>query len=129
MQGNNPALLDRLYINNGKGNFERSVDGLPAIYKNKSAVATADIDHDGDLDLFVGVLADATAYGLPQTSYLLLNDGKGHFNIAGDNIAMLKNIGMVTAAAWADVDKNGWPDLIIAGEWMQLKIFLNKRGN
>lgn len=124
--GENPVLLDKLYINNGKGSFTRSADGLPAIYGNKSCVAIADIDKDGDSDIFVGTLADSRAYGVPQTSYLLLNDGKGKFSIAGQDVMPLNALGMVTSAAFSDFNKDGWPDLMVAGEWMPLTIFNNK---
>ena len=74
----NPSLADRLYLNDGKGNFTESVNALPSILINKSCVAVADVDQDGDR-FFVGGLADAKKYGYPQSSYLLLNDGKGQF--------------------------------------------------
>ena len=123
-----PQLLDRLYLNDGKGNFTKTINSLPPLYSNKSSVAVADVDNDGDSDLFVGVLANANAYGIPQTSYLLLNDGKAHFSIADKSIVDLNNIGMVTSAMFADVNKDGWPDLIIAGEWMPVTIFINNHG-
>jgi enediyne biosynthesis protein E4 len=125
--GNNPALTDRLYINDSKGNFTKSVS-LPPIFQNKSCVTVADIDKDGDNDLFVGTLADANAFGIPQTSHLLINDGKGNFSIAAQNIIPLTNIGLVTTAAFSDLNKDGWPDLIIAGEWMPVSIFINNKG-
>ena len=126
--GNNPALLDRLYLNDGKGHFTKSTNALPPLYANKSTVCAADVNHDGRQDLFVGSRADATAYGLPQTSYLLLNDGKGHFSAADEHIIDLKQIGMVTAAAFADVNNDGWPDLVVAGEWMPITVFINHQG-
>jgi hypothetical protein len=127
--GNNVSLADRLYLNNGKGHFLKSTNSLPRIFANKSCVAVADVDKDGDLDLFVGTLANARAYGVPQTSYLLLNDGQGHFTPAGENIIALSKIGMVTTATFADVNKDGLSDLIVAGEWMPITIFLNKKGS
>src|SRR5690606_31022807 len=125
--GNHPALIDRLYINDGKGNFTKS-NTLPEIFSNKSCVAAADIDNDGDMDIFVGTLADANAYGAPQTSHLLLNDGKGNFSIATQQTISLQNIGIVTTASFSDINKDGWIDLIVTGEWMPLKILLNKYG-
>ncbi len=124
--GNNPYLLDRLYINDGKGSFTKSLNSLPPIFENKSCVAIADVDHDGDMDIFVGNLANAGAYGIPQTSFLLINDGKGHFSI--DKNILLSNIGMITCAAFADLNNDGWKDLIVAGEWMPVTIFINKKG-
>src|SRR6476620_11705581 len=126
--GNDPALLDRLYINDGKGHFTRSANGLPLLFQNKSCVSAADIDHDGDMDLFVGNLANPKAYGIPQTSELLLNDGKGNFKVAEDGIMNLLNIGMVTTASFADINRDGWSDLIVAGEWMPITVFTNKHG-
>ncbi|MGH2646579.1 MAG: FG-GAP-like repeat-containing protein, partial [Ginsengibacter sp.] len=124
--GNNNYLLDRLYLNDGKGNFTKSINSLPAIFENKSCVTVADVDHDGDMDIFVGNLANALAYGVPQTSYLLINDGKGHFTI--DKNIQLSNIGMVTSAVFADVNNDGWKDLIVTGEWMPVTIFINNKG-
>ncbi|OLY94206.1 Repeat domain-containing protein [Cnuella takakiae] len=121
-----PRLWDRLYLNDGKGGFAKS-KGLPFISSNKSCVAAADVDGDGDRDLFLGVLANSVAYGVPQTSVLLLNDGKGNFTKAEGRMP-LQNIGMVTAARFADVDGNKLPDLVLAGEWMPLTIMLNKGG-
>lgn len=126
--GNDPALLDRLYINDGNGHFSKSTS-LPPIYANKSCITAADVDHDGDNDLFVGTLADAHAYGIPQTSYLLLNDGNGNFRIAPQNSISLSNIGMVTSAAFVDMNKDGWSDLVVVGEWMPVTVFLNRNGS
>ncbi len=123
------ALEDRLYLNDGKGHFRKSLNYMSQLYENKSCIAVADVDHDGDLDMFVGDLANTRGsdYGVPQTSHLYLNDGKGHFSIAVDNIHLDK-IGMVTCAAFADLNGDGWPDLIVSGEWMPLKIFMNDHG-
>ncbi len=126
--GNNNFLLDRLYLNDGKGNFIKSTNSLPAIFENKSCVTAADVDHDGDMDLFVGNLANAGAYGIPQTSFLLINDGSGHFTIDNNKTIRLSNLGIVTSAVFADINNDGWKDLIVTGEWMPVTIFLNKNG-
>ena len=125
--GNSPFLVDRLYMNDGKGHFTKS-QTLPGITKNKSCISTADIDKDGDTDIFVGVLADAVAYGIPQTSVLLINDGKANFSVAPQSTIQLSNLGIVTSASFADVNKDGWPDLAVSGEWMPLYIFINEKG-
>lgn len=124
-----PNLTDRLYINDGKGNFKKDSSALPNILTNKSCVTTADIDHDGDEDVFIGTLANAHAYGIPQSSHLLINDGKGHFTGASQSLINLDNIGMVTSASFADINKDGWRDLVIAGEWMSIYVFMNDHGN
>lgn len=121
-------LADKLYLNNGKGHFTDASSKIPAILKNKSCVAVADIDKDGDEDIFVGGLADAKQFGFPQPSYILINNGSGMFTNAGSNIINLDTAGIVTTASFTDVDNNGWPDLIIAGEWMPIKVFYNTNG-
>ena len=126
--GNNPSLSDRLYINDGKGHFTKSTNSLPLLLKSKSCVSVADVDKDGDSDIFIGALADPKAFGIPQTSFLLINDGKGHFKIADANVISLADIGIVTSSVFADVNNDGWNDLIVAGEWMPLTIFINKSG-
>ena len=119
---------DRLYINDGKGAFTKS-GRLPEINGNKSVAVAADVDRDGDMDLFVGGRVVAGRYGDVPRSYLLLNDGKGNFSIATEAIAPgLQSAGMITDAAWTDLDKDGWPDLVIAGEWMPVTIYKNQKG-
>jgi hypothetical protein len=121
--------LDRLYLNDGKGNFSRS-EGLPAIPGNKSVVVAADFDRDGDKDLFVGGRVVARRYGETPKSHLLINDGKGKFAIASDSKAPgLNSIGMVTDAAWTDIDKDSWPELVIVGEWMPVTVYKNQKGS
>jgi len=123
-----PALADHLYINDSKGHFTEPAGVLPAMLTNKSCVAVADIDQDGSQDIFVGGLTDAKRYGYPSPSYLLLNDGKGHFKLADTSVIRLNDLGIITSCAFADVNNDGWPDLVIAGEWMPLKIFINHKG-
>ncbi|GGA90652.1 VCBS repeat-containing protein [Puia dinghuensis] len=123
-----PALADHLYLNDGKGHFSESVGALPAILTNKSCVAVADVNGDGSPDLFVGGLADADRYGYPVSSHLLVNDGRGKFREADRAVIDLKGIGMVTSGVFADINHDGWPDLVVAGEWMPLKLFINHRG-
>jgi hypothetical protein len=126
--GEMPELKDRLYFNDGKGHFTKSA-GLPALFENKSVVCAADFDKDGDIDIFVGGRANANIYGMPPQSYLLRNDGKGNFSIVTNELAKgLSNIGMITDAAWADVDHDGWPDLLLAGEWLPPILFINNHG-
>ena len=126
--GITPLLNDRLYLNDGKGHFTFA-DNLPAMSENKSAVRVADVDHDGDLDIFVGGRSISRNYGNPPASYLLINDGKGKFSFAPTGITViLQQLGMVTDASWTDVDKDGWLDLVVVGEWMQPVLFKNIHG-
>lgn len=128
MPANQLASADRLFINDGQGHFKILPNSIPHLYENKSCVTTADIDKDGDMDVFVGFLSDPLRYGIPQNSYLYLNDGKGIFSIAPASIMNLLHIGLVTAAAFTDVNNDTWPDLIVTGEWMPMKIFINNNG-
>lgn len=125
---NEIALLDRLYINDGTGHFTRAPSPMSVVYENKSCVSVADIDNDGDQDIFVGNLTSPVKYGTPTTSYLFINDGNAHFTKAGENIIPLHLLGMVTAASFTDIDNDGWKDLVVTGEWMPMKIFKNKKG-
>ena len=122
-----PELQDRLYINDGKGNFSRSVN-LPAILDNKSCVAAADIDGDGDLDLFVGATASSGEYGVTPLSYLLLNN-KGSFTIADSSRFSQNRPGLITVCAFIDFDHDQDPDLLLAGEWMSPIILENIKGS
>ncbi|MFC5409938.1 VCBS repeat-containing protein [Larkinella bovis] len=123
-----PEQVDRLYLNDGKGNFSRS-NGLPPMYDNKSCVRPVDFDGDGDLDLFVGGRVVAFAYGKVPNSYLLINDGKGRFTDKTDQLAPeLRKVGMVTDAIWMDYDQDKDLDLVVAGDWMPIRVFAKQNG-
>jgi hypothetical protein len=125
------ALADRLYLNNGSGQFTKSGQILPAgKYESTSCVKPLDFDKDGDIDLFVGIRLLPFSYGLPVDGYLLENDGKGNFSdVTVQKAASLRKIGMITDMAWADVDKDGDSDMVIVGDWMPVKIFINENGS
>jgi hypothetical protein len=126
---NDPSFQDRLYINDGKGNFQKKANALPALLSSKSCVRVADIDGDGDMDLFLGGRLVPGKYPLAPRSYILLNDGRGNFTDATQSVCTaLLTPGMITDACWADVNNDNQPDLIVAGEWMPVKIFINSRG-
>lgn len=120
-----PALQDRLYLNDGRGRFTRATDALPAALISGSVVAAADIDGDGDQDLFVGARSVPWRYGIDPSSQLLLNDGRGRFTDITANAPGLKNIGMVTDAIWNDVDGDRKMDLVVVGEWMPVVVYRN----
>ena len=125
------ALLDRLYFNRGGGVFEKSRQLLPVAtrFESTSTVAVADIDLDGDQDLFVGVRVIPGLYGVPCNGYLLRNDGKGGFeDITKEHAPGLHNVGMITDALWADVNGDSLSDLVVVGDWMAVNLFINKKG-
>ncbi|MCL6296390.1 VCBS repeat-containing protein [Jejuia spongiicola] len=124
----NKLLKDRLYLNNGIGEFVKSNDALPNIYESSQSIKASDIDKDGDLDLFVGTRLISGKYGFPASSFILMNNN-GRFSLAPDKVASaLKNIGMVTDAVFTDIDKDGDDDLMIVGEWMEITILENDSG-
>ena len=128
MPFNEISNADRLFLNDGKGHFTYSPKSIPMLHENKSCIAVADVDKDGDPDVFIGFLSDPVRYGLPQNSYLYLNDGTGKFTVAENSVINLLKLGMVTAASFADLNNDGWPDLVVGGEWMPLKVFMNNKG-
>jgi len=120
-------LHDRLYLNDGRGNFSRAP--LPDFAHNGSCVVPGDFDGDGDIDLFVGSRVVARQYGVTPRSYLLQNDGHGHFRDVTAAIAPgLDSVGMVTRAAWVDYDGDGKLDLIVVGEWTPVRVFHQENG-
>ena len=127
---NATALISRLYINDGKGNFSKSSQVLPGyIFESTSCVTAADYDGDGDLDLFTGVRLKPFSYGIPCKGYILQNNGKGIFTDVTSTVAPeLMKAGMVTDAKWFDYDKDKHPDLVIAGEYMPIRLFHNEQG-
>lgn len=129
VSGNNAALQDHLYINDGKGQFTLSKNSMPVFYGNKSCVAAADYEGNGKMDLFVGGRDVPGKYGEIPESYLLINDGHGHYTDMTDKLAPgLRHIGMVTGAVWTDFNGDGKPDLILVGEWMPVTFFENMGG-
>lgn len=124
-----PEFQDRLYINDGKGNFVRNIPALPAMTNNKQAIAAADSDGDGDIDLFIGGRGIPGSYPLLSRSYLLRNDSKGNdirfTDITKAFCPELVQPGMVTVAAWTDLNGDKLPELIIAGDWMPVRLFEN----
>lgn len=117
-QGAMALVSDRLYMNDGDGNFTHAKAALPDIHQNSSCVVPLDFNGDGAMDLFVGAGSIAGYYGLLPDSYLLQNDGKGQFtkvqNIIG---AKLEKLGMVTDACLLG------EQLIVVGNWMPVTIF------
>ena len=121
-------LQDRLYLNDGKGRFTKSGNALPAILSSTAAIAAADWDKDGDLDLFIGGRTNPAQYPRSPQSFLLRNDGGKFVDVTEEQLPELSRIGMVTDALWVDIDQNGWTDLMLVGEWMPITILKNEEG-
>jgi len=126
---NDPLLQGRLYFNDGKGNFLKRANALPQLLNSAGCVKAADIDGDGDMDLFIGGRLVPGKYPTIPDSKILLNDGKGNFTDATARIApALQKVGMVTDAVWIDLNRDNLPELVIVGEWMPIKVFANTKG-
>jgi enediyne biosynthesis protein E4 len=128
---NTPALIDRLYLNDGKGNFKKVEGQLPVsgAPESKSTVRPADFDNDGDNDLFVGARLAPLYYGIPVNGHIFSNDGNGKFQDVTNEVAPgLKKLGMITDAVWSDIDNDKDPDLIIVGEYLSVRVFINEGG-
>ena len=124
--GNSEYMLPRLYWNNGNGNFVRDRESLPDLFITGSTVAVADVDNDGDKDLFIGARAVPWNYGEPPTSYLLINDNGTFKKDTSEFGKRFSDLGMVTDAQWADIDGDGYEDLVVASEWSSIKVIYSK---
>jgi hypothetical protein len=125
---NSPQYQDRLYRNDGLGNFTRDQSALPDLTASGSCVTAGDYDQDGDLDLFVGGRIVPGRYPMPPSSYLLQND-QGTFTDATSTAAPeLTQAGLITSALWTDYDDDGWTDLLVVGEFMPIRFFRNQNG-
>lgn len=124
-----PLLQDRLYRNNGNGIFKKDIQALPLETEAGSVVVPFDIDGDKDLDLFVGGRITPGQYPVTPASFLFVNDGKGNFTDKTNELSQgLHYAGMITDAAATDINKDGLIDLVIAGEWMPLQVWINHSG-
>jgi enediyne biosynthesis protein E4 len=126
--GQDEHLSPRVYINDGKGNFKKRNDAFDSLFVNASCIIPYDFNGDGYPDLFIGGRSVPYHYGQVPQSYLLQNDGTGKFTDVTDKYnSGLSNIGFVTNAIWADINKDGKKDLIISLEWGGIVAFINQK--
>ncbi|WP_247236656.1 VCBS repeat-containing protein [Telluribacter sp. SYSU D00476] len=119
---------DRLYLNDGKGRFRLAPNRLPTIRHSGSCIKAADMDNDGDLDLFRGGRLTPSQFPVAGNSYVLRNDG-GIFTDITPTVPSIRKAGMVTDAEWVDIDNDQWVDLVVVGEMMPIRIFKNNKGS
>ncbi|QTD39111.1 VCBS repeat-containing protein [Polaribacter batillariae] len=129
---NSNYYIDRFYENTGKGNFIKNSNAIPKILSSGLSVSASDFDNDGDIDLFVGARVKPGFYGQLVKSHLLENissNGKIRFkDVTNHKIPEMIEHNMVTASTWADINKDGLKDLLIANEWGNIELFINKNG-
>ncbi len=127
LANNSGAYSDRLYLNDGRGNFQKSPQLFAA--KPTSLLLKTDLHGDGDLDLIVGTRSIPFAYGMPTSLQVWENDGNGNFKDISESLNPdLSTLGMLTAGALADLDGDGKNEIILAGEWMAIRIFKYQEG-
>ena len=125
---NSKVFQDRLYKNDGKGNFSVDIIALPVIEASGSCVRAADFDADGDLDLFVGGRVLPGSYPYSPKSYILKNNNGKFTDVTEQVCGELRSPGMVTDAIWSDFNQDGKIDLILVGEFMSITFFKNEGG-
>ena len=122
----NSALQDRLYLNDGKGNYTKASNAIPADKVSTGTAKAGDFDGDGDLDLFVGGRQVPGKYGFIPRSFIYENQNGVFKDVTSTVAPELQNPGMVTDALWHDFDKDGDTDLVICGEWMPIMVMTNE---
>jgi len=132
MASDTNGYQDRLYMNDGKGNFTRDSSALPANHTSKLCVRALDFNNDGKMDLFVSGRVEPGKYPKPVSSFIFRNDSdkeRVKFTDVTDEVAPdLKKIGMVCDALFTDFDGDGQTDLIVVGEWMPVTFLKNVNG-
>ncbi|SDC75067.1 Repeat domain-containing protein [Algoriphagus faecimaris] len=124
VESGNLFLFDRVFFGDGKGNFSFSPNSLPPIGENTSAIAMSDVNGDGALDIFVGVSNVSGDYGANPKSYLLINNGAGRFREAtSEFLETDSDLGMINSALWTDVNQDGKKELILTGDWQNIRVF------
>ena len=117
-----PSYQNRLYLNDGMGNFSLS----PQIFSTipSSFALPYDWDQDGDQDLIIGQRTVPFGYGIPVGVEFWENDGKANFlDISKTFAPELTELGMITDGALQDLDGDQNPELVLVGEWMSLRVF------
>ncbi|MGK2864063.1 MAG: VCBS repeat-containing protein [Chitinophagaceae bacterium] len=131
-ESNDPAYRDRFYINDGKGNFTLDSTAIPANFTSKFCVRAADYNKDGKTDLFISGRVNPRRYPQPVSSFIYRNDSRDgqikFTDVTAEVAGSLINIGMVCDGVWTDFDNDGWPDLVLAGEWMPVTFLKNNKG-
>ena len=123
---------DRIFENVGNGNFKQLENALPTETISGSCARAAKINKNGLPDLFVGGMFTPGSFPVAPESFILKNKSTaGKIRFEKDSVthdASIKKMGMVTDAVWTDINKDGWEDLIVVGQFMPVRIFENHQG-
>jgi len=132
-KSDSPVYQDQFFVNDGKGDFKKDSLALPSNYASKSCVRAVDYDKDGDLDLFIAGRVDPWHYPSPVSGCIYRNDSRNgqikFTDVTAEVAGALQHIGLVCDALITDFDNDGWPDLVLAGEWMPLTFLKNEKGH
>ena len=119
-----------LFRNRGDGTFAdiTAGSGLDTVDRDTISAAFGDVDRDGDLDLFL------THWGTPagtgSSQHLWRNDGGFHFTDvsvpAGVTAAWPGPLDLTFTPNFADVNGDGWPDLLVASDFGTSRVLLNR---
>ncbi len=102
-----------------------AVEAVPGLESSVGPLALADVDGDGDLDLFVGGRVVPGKYPAAAVSRMFRNS-RGKFELDAENTRCLGEVGLVSGAVFTDIDGDGDPDLLLACEWGPPRLLLNE---
>ena len=123
-------LKDRIYLNDGNGNFSRSNQSEISDYTiSGKTVSKIDFDKDGDQDLIIGNRIIPQKYPLHEPSIIYENVNGKFKNVTYKIAPEFENFGIVNKVITTDINNDGWEDFICVGEWTNIGIFINNKGS
>ena len=126
---NSPFYADRLYLNDGKGNFTQKNDPVIAAQQNSGkSVCILDFDKDGLQDIALGNRIVPQHYPKSAPSKLYKNTTDGLLDVTAEVIPDFENFGIINQMIATDFNADGWTDIIAVGEWTTIGLFKNDKG-
>ena len=117
-------LMDRLYINNGNGLFNKFPANLPST--NGGSISSADFNKDGYSDLFIGSRSIPGGYGLSPISVIVKSSPEtdSYFEVVAQS-----PLGMITDSKYTDINNDNILDIVVVGDWMPITILIGEGDN